>query len=114
MQYQLYSKNVFITDSLREYLDEKLGHIDRLSIEPISFHVDISRDAHHRKGDIFRVECNINVPGKFLRIVKQHGDVRAAIDLATDRLLRQIKKYKSQRLGSERKFRGLFRRLRKQ
>lgn len=113
MQYQIYSKNVLITDILREYLDVKLAHFDRLELTPISFRVDISRDTHHKKGEIFRVEFNMNIPGKFLRVVELDVDVRAAIDLACDKLLRQTKKYKSRKRDSQRRFSNLFDRFKK-
>ena len=113
MQYQIYSKNVLITDILREYLDVKLAHFDRLELTPISFRVDISRDTHHKKGEVFRVEFNMNIPGKFLRVVELDVDVRAAIDLACDKLLRQTKKYKSRKRDSQRRFSNLFERFKK-
>lgn len=113
MHYQLYSKNVLITDILHEYLNVKLAHFDRLELTPISFRVDISRDTHHKKGDVFRVEFNMNIPGKFLRVVERHVDVRAAIDLACDKLLRQTKKYKSRRRDSERRLSRFFERFKK-
>lgn len=103
MEYQVYSKNLLVTDSLREYLDLKLAHIDRLSVETVACRVDLSRDAHHRKGDIFRVEINMNVPSKLLRIVEQHSDARAAIDLAVDKLHRQLQKFKNKRIDLRRR-----------
>jgi putative sigma-54 modulation protein len=109
MDYQLYSKNVIVTDSLKEYLDMRFVHVDKISVDPISCRVDISRDAHHRKGDIFRVEINMNVPGKLLRIVEQHADARAAIDLATEKLARQLKKFKNKKIDLKRRFARLAR-----
>ncbi len=103
MDYQVYSKNLDITDSLREYLDMKLAHVDKLSVSPIACRVDLSRDQHHRKGEIFRVEINMNVPGRLLRIVEQHSDVRAAIDLATDKLVRQLQKFKGKKIDTKRR-----------
>ena len=103
MDFQTYSKNVFITESLQQYLDEKLQHIERLGVRTLSCRVDFSRDQHHHKGDVYRVEINVSVPGKLLRIVELHEDIRAAIDLATDKLLRQMRKFKSKRLDQSRR-----------
>jgi putative sigma-54 modulation protein len=103
MEYQVYSKQLEVTDSLREYLDMKLEHVDKLSVAPIACRVDLSRDQHHRKGDIFRVEINMNVPGNLLRIVEQHSDIRAAIDLATDKLIRQLQKFKGKKIDTKRR-----------
>jgi putative sigma-54 modulation protein len=103
MEYQVYSKNLEVTDSLQEYLDMKLAHIDKLSVQPIACRVDLSRDQHHRKGDIFRVEINMTVPGTLLRIVETHPDVRASIDLATDKLIRQLQKFKGKKIDTKRR-----------
>ena len=113
MEYQTYSKNLLVTESLEEYLSLKMAHIDKLSVRPTSCRVDLSRDTHHKKGEVFRVEININVPGKLLRIVESHEDVRAAIDLATDKLLRQLTNFKSKNIDSKRRLARLFKRFRR-
>ncbi|OGY89294.1 MAG: ribosomal subunit interface protein [Candidatus Komeilibacteria bacterium RIFCSPLOWO2_01_FULL_52_15] len=113
MEYQVYSKNVFVTDSLSEYLRMKMAHIDKLSVNPIACRVDVSRDAHHRKGEVFRIEINMTVPNRLLRIVEVQSDMRAAIDIATDKLLEQLKKYKSKAIDLRRGFSRLFKRQRR-
>ena len=113
MEYQTYSKNLLVTDSLHEYLDLKMGHIDRLSIQPISCRVDLSRDTHHKKGDVYRVEINMNVPGKLLRIVEYNEDARAAIDFATDKLFQQLKKFQSKRRDTRLRLGRIFKRFRR-
>ena len=114
MEHQVYSKNVIVTDSLQEYLASRLAHFDKLAESVTSCRVDISRDQHHRKGEVFRVEINLNVPGTLLRSVEVNADARAAIDLASDTLLRQLRKYKSKRNDSQRRlktaFKNIFRR----
>jgi len=114
MHYQTYSKNVLVTESLKEYLDMKMAHMDKLAVMPSSCRVDLSRDAHHKKGEIFRVEINLNVPHKLLRIVEYHQDMRAAIDLATDKLLHQFKKFKSKQTGVARRLGRFLKRFTRQ
>ena len=94
---------MFITESLQQYLSEKLQHVEKLGVETLSCRVDFSRDQHHHKGDVYRVEINVSVPGKLLRIVELNEDIRAAIDLATDKLLRQARKFKSKKLDRARR-----------
>ena len=113
MEYQVYSKNLLVTDSLEEYLSMKMAHIDKLSVEPIACRVDLSRDQHHRKGEVYRVEINMTVPRRLLRIVEVHMDARAAIDVATDKLAAQLKKYKSKSIDQRRGLSRLFKRLRR-
>ena len=103
MVFQTYSKNILVTESLQEYLAMKLHHVDRLSVRPIACRVDVSRDQHHKKGNVFRIEINLNVPGALLRVVEKHQDVRAAIGFASDKLLRQLKKFKSKKIDTKRR-----------
>lgn len=49
---------------------------------------------HHKKGNIFKAEVNIQVPGKLIRASTEEWDLCAAIDKVKDELQREIKKYK--------------------
>jgi len=102
MQIQIYSKNVVITDPLKVYLEERLAKIDHPGLEVISCRADISRDQHHHKGDIFRVEINLNIPKKNFRVVEFKPDAREAIDLVVDKLTRQLRDFKDKKISSRR------------
>ena len=105
---QIFSKNVDITKPLQVYLHEKLGAVHKLSNDIISLRVDISRDTHHNKGDVFRVEVNLNIPKKLIRVVENKPDVREAIDLVADKLSRQLRDVKGKKMGQIRKLGRVF------
>jgi len=98
MSRQFYGKNLEITESLQEYLNTRLDTLYKLTSEVISCRVDISRDTHHHKGDVFRVEINFNIPGKLLRVVEERPDAREAIDLAVNKLMNQLRVQKNKKL----------------
>ena len=98
MNKQLYGKNTEITDPLKVYIEERLDHLEHMNSEIMAARVDISRDQHHKKGDIFRVEINLNLPGKLLRVVETRPDAREAVDLVHDRLSRQLRDLKNKKL----------------
>ena len=106
---QIYSRHLEVTEPLRVYLDEKIGRLYDLRSDIISLRVDLSRDDHHRKGDVYRVEANLNLPNKFIRVVEIKPDVREAIDLASDKLLRQVRDYKDRKLSWRRRVGGWLR-----
>ena len=93
MQYQLHSKNVIITDSLQQYFDTKLSNIDKLGQKIVSCRVELTRDQHHNKGEIFNIQIHLSVPGKFLKITEASADARTCMDTASDKLIRQLKKH---------------------
>lgn len=102
MNTTLLGKNVEITEPLKVYIDEKLSHLEKINHEILTCRVDISRDAHHHKGDIFRVEINLNVPHKLLRAVEFRPDAREAIDIAVDKMSRQLRELKGKKLSLRR------------
>jgi ribosomal subunit interface protein len=109
MSRQFYGKNLEITESLQEYLNTKLDTLYKLTSEVLSCRVDISRDTHHNKGDVFRVEINFNIPGKLLRVVELRPDAREAIDLTVNKLMGQLRVQKNKKLW-QRKLSSIFKR----
>ena len=109
MSRQFYGKNLEITESLQEYLNTRLDTLYKLTSEVISCRVDISRDTHHNKGDVFRVEINFNIPGKLLRVVETRPDAREAVDLTVNKLMNQLRVLKNRKLW-QRKLSSLFKR----
>ncbi len=105
---QIYSKNIDVTEPLKVYLEEKIAHVHKIAEEIISLRVDLSRDTHHNKGDVFRVEVNLNIPNHFLRVVEKRPDVREAIDEVANKLVRQLRDVKEKRI-SKRKLRSWLR-----
>ena len=94
MNLQLFSKDFEITPAIRQYLEEKLAALERYSDRIIGAHVDVQRDHHHRKGEIYRVEVNLHVPHQILRVVEKAGTFHAGVDEVTERLKILLDKYK--------------------
>lgn len=95
MNIQFYAKNVDLTQQLRDYVQEKIGALDRYGLNFSSARVDISQDSHHQKGDVFRFEANMTIIGnKMIRAEASAGDIMSAIDVVKDKLETQITKLK--------------------
>lgn len=57
--------------------------------------VEVGKESrHHKKGDIFRAECQMRFPGKSLRSTAQREDLKLAITEVKDELQRQLKQSK--------------------
>lgn len=90
-----------MTPSLTQYIEEKLGGLERF-IERydheglVELWVEVARTTqHHHKGDVFRAEADLRLPGKVLRAEEESSDVRTAVDAVKDKLHLEIKKYKT-------------------
>ena len=111
--------NLDLTDSINEYIETKLWSlnkfIDKLDVEGVAqANVEIARTTkHHHKGDIYRCEINLVLPGKkMLRTEAEQWDIRVAIDQAKDELQREIKKYNSKERPQDSRGQEINRKLR--
>lgn len=103
MNINLKTKGFDLTGAIEIYLREKLDSLDKIlpEDESISADVELMRTTnHHNKGNIYRAEINLAVPGRLIRAVAEEWDLRVAIDAAKDELQREIagKKERSQSL----------------
>ena len=92
--------NLDSTPSIKTYVEEKIGALEKLlghweDHGELEARVEVARRSmHHKKGEVYRAEINLPMPGTMLRAEDRDFDIRVAIDKARDRLQREIKKYK--------------------
>lgn len=84
-----------LTPSLKEYVYEKVGQLEKYLKRVVEADVELVVDKKHRSGEIFRAEVMLFVPKDMLRASEQATDMYAAIDLVMPKLKRQIEKYKA-------------------
>jgi ribosomal subunit interface protein len=103
MKINIKTTQLDITPSLKEYIEEKIGALDKL-IERydaeggVEIWIEVGRTTkHHQKGDVFRAEADLRLPHKVLRAEDEDADIRVAIDRIRDKLKREIEKYKETR-----------------
>ncbi|MDP6437223.1 MAG: ribosome-associated translation inhibitor RaiA [Gammaproteobacteria bacterium] len=89
MQINLTGHHVEITPSLRDYLTEKLERIERHFENATDIHCILTVEKLEHKA-----EATLNVSGSTLHAHSVEGDMYAAIDSLTDKLDRQVRKYK--------------------
>lgn len=94
MPYQVYAKNLEVTPILQEYIDLKMKKLVRFMKADDNCQIDLSRDAHHKSGLVFRAEINMETNGKALRAEESSSDIRQSLDLARDKIIWQLNKNK--------------------
>jgi putative sigma-54 modulation protein len=90
MKFQIRGKNIPVTNSLKEYVEKRLGKLDKYfenNPEAIVTLV-IEKDQH-------RVEVTIPINGLILRGEEESIDMYSSIDLVVEKLEKQINKYKT-------------------
>lgn len=102
MKINLKTKNFSLTPSIKSYLEKKLNSLDKFLLldESIFADVEISKTTkHHQKGDVFRSEVNLNVPGRLIRAVAEKWDLRVAIDCVKNDIQKEIKTNKEKNIS---------------
>ena len=100
MKIDIKATNLDLTPALREYIEEKIGALTKFlkRWDPegiVEAWVEVGRTTkHHYKGNVFRAEVDLRLPGKILRAEDENFDIRVAIDRVRDKLRREIEKYK--------------------
>lgn len=101
MQINVQANDIELTDPLREYIDKRIGSLDRylkrFDQDLIRAEVEVARTTkHHRQGEIYYAEVNLSLPGRLLRATHKAEDIRVAVDRVRELLKREIRKYKDQ------------------
>jgi len=97
MNIKIKSTRLELTPAIHEYLQTKMDMIEKYlgEIKMINCDVEIEKAVGgQHKGEIFRAEVNLQVPGKLLRVEKTESDLYKAIDKVKDHLELVIKKHK--------------------
>jgi len=98
--YELTGRNIDVTDPMRTYAEEKLARLDRFFDQIVDARVVMSFD-ERVGGAPAKVEVQVNVPNGIVRAEERGADTYTAVDLAVDKLERQLKRFK-QRLRDKR------------
>ncbi len=97
--------NLELTDALKNYVENKVGHLEHYWEEILEARVELESSTHHQSG-FFRCEVNLDVPQKqVMRAETTSPDLYAAIDETIPKLREQIEKFKGQQRTRDRKFR---------
>ena len=79
------------TEALKQYAEEKVRRITKYFAHPLDAHVILAVDSKECQV----AEVQLHTHGAMIVGKEQHQDLYAAIDLAIDKIERQIKKQKT-------------------
>ncbi|MDR7420244.1 MAG: ribosome-associated translation inhibitor RaiA [Armatimonadota bacterium] len=95
-------KNLAVTEALRTYVTEKLSKLPRYFDQVQDAQVVLSVARDRNRGRAQTVEVTVWCDGLVLRAEEHSEDMYASIDLATEKLERQIAKYRSRMIEKRR------------
>jgi putative sigma-54 modulation protein len=105
MQIKIKATQLELTDSIKNYIQEKMDMLDKylgsIKVTNCDFEIEKTK-SNQNKGKIFRAEVNLSIPGEMIRIEKTANDLYKSIDKVKDHLPRSIKRYKEKRRDKKR------------
>ena len=97
MQLVLKGKNFVISDRIREYVEKKIGKLDRYLPDIGETRVEITEEKTKSAKDSKIVQVTLRTNGTILRAEERSEAIYACIDAAVDKIHRQIVRYKGKR-----------------
>ncbi|MCH4180277.1 MAG: ribosome-associated translation inhibitor RaiA [Atopobiaceae bacterium] len=97
-----------VTEPLREYVDEKIGDALKVfEMRPMSCDVVLRVENNPSNPDRSTCEVTVFVRDAVVRVVATDPDMYAAIDIAADKVTRQLRKFKTRVVERKHRSEGL-------
>jgi putative sigma-54 modulation protein len=106
MKLNIKATQIKLTPEIKDYIQKKMDMLEKFlgHIPVINCDIEVAlTTTHHVKGEIYRAEVNLEVPGELLRVEKTEKELKKAIDKVKDHLARSIKNYKEKMIDRKRK-----------
>ena len=103
MELTIKGRNMEVTDRLRDYVDQKIGRLDRYLPTITEAWVELSMEGTRAAQDRQVCQVTVRSNGVILRAEERSDDMFYSIDTVLDKMYRQIARYKGRR---ENRWRG--------
>ena len=97
MDLNIVGHNLKVTDAIEEYVEKKIGRLDRYLPSITNAKVELSRQSTKSADDRHVVQVTVYSNRTILRAEEHNADLLAAIDSVLDKMNRQIARYKGKR-----------------
>src|SRR4051794_8264169 len=97
MQLQVSGRNLDVSAAIREYAERKLARIERHLTEDTRVDLELAIERNRSISANQHAELTVWTRGPVLRAHEYAEDMYAAIDLAVDKLDRQVRRYRERR-----------------
>ena len=106
MRIEVKGRNLQVTDELREIVARRFEKVDKQVSELATLEVELSEEKNPSISACHIAEATIWTKGPTLRAKERSSDMRASIDLLTDKLERQVTRYREKRRRRHREHDG--------
>ncbi len=111
MSTHITGKNIELTPAIQQYIEQKIEAFSEVVEEIIAVDVEVDKNMHHKKGDVFHVRMNVQIPQHMIHSEEVRDDLYASIDVCRDEVLHQMRKVQKKYEAKKRKARNTRRSL---
>ena len=93
MAINIKATNMDLTPAIEEYVNNRLDRIEKFikEGESANIYVEVGKTTHHhKKGDLYKAEFNIEIAGRKFFTESEKNDLYAAIDDAKEEIVKRI------------------------
>lgn len=101
MRLHVKGKNVEVSESIRQYAEDKMSKLDRQLHELTEVELELSVEKNPSISANQVAEVTVWTKGPTLRVTGASSDMKASIDQLTEKLLRQVEHYRGKRRGRQ-------------
>jgi putative sigma-54 modulation protein len=100
--------NMNVSPGLRDFVERKLQDCFRpfgeAKLDAVQVDVELEKaEGYAKTTDMYRVEANVAVPGKLIRVEESSDDIRAAVVKMKETLTREIRRWRTRKIARVRK-----------
>ncbi len=96
MEITITGRKIHVTDALRSYAEEKIGNSMKvMDIDPLTAEVVLQVEKNPANPTPATCEVTMHARGHIIRVEESDENMYAAIDIASAKTLRQLRKYKT-------------------
>ncbi|MEX0689912.1 MAG: ribosome-associated translation inhibitor RaiA [Candidatus Paceibacterota bacterium] len=108
MKININTNNLELNDALKKYVSNKIGSLKKVVKRfeekgEVKIFLELSRTTnHHKSGDVYYAEANVELDGDLIRVEHKDEDIRVSIDQIKDILQRKIRDKKEREVSRKR------------
>ncbi|HVX29763.1 MAG TPA: ribosome-associated translation inhibitor RaiA [Nitrolancea sp.] len=103
MDVQIKTKNIRLTDDLESYIQRKYLKLEKVNVRVIDAKLEVRADRKKTGGEHYVAQLTIATPDNIIRAEETNAELRTAIDLAIDRMERQIRRFRDKQVFQRRR-----------
>lgn len=103
MEVQIKTHNLKLNDATREYIEKRVGKLDKVNERITDAKFEIREEPHHNPTQKFIAQFTIATKRAVLRAEERNSDITTAVDLVTDKMARQIHRFHERRKKRDRR-----------